>query len=444
MVTSGKISTGKGLTKTAISSVSKLSEHKAIRESQRKAGASRSKDSNDSGSESVNSEVAYSVDASSNYKVSYDSEALQNFQLGQALRFSNLNNVANVGTGIAPLAGLGGAGAVGDGLARVSSADSNWRNNGAFGGGGGGGGGIPGINMGDLRGNLEESQAAGSGNMSASLKELGEKAKEWAIDAKDWLVTAVNGTTSNNYAWMDSGGAMLDYFLDNKIKGGMSFGEAILSAHGADLGKSRATTAGADMPRDAGTASNPFTHAIYLADLQHPQHGGWFANSFRRFKQRAIEAGVPPENVKLAGNVQDYEKHLVNAAIANKEAGGGGGLMLGQFNHGYSNGIGRNHTPDATSGFMNSRQWITEGRFETMNAIAKAYGQFDFASCENKSCFGGGFDGEGNIKLAELSPEERQEILAEREAAKNPESQLAFDYENKENAEESQKDQFAL
>lgn len=417
MLSATKISSvkgGLGTASKAIASVTKGSpEARAtLRASSSNAGESRESSSKN---DSINSEYAYSVDASNNYKVSYDSDALQSKNLGGALAsYSNStaspystalnpNNLANTNAWLGSGAGL---------AASSSSLGGGGAGGGSLGGGGGslglgglgeggGGGGSGGSSGGGIGGNITSEGIAEVASAS-NRSEAGAYGETASVE--DGKFTVVNAATAYQCSWMSGGGNNSSRHLKNQVLGGKTLGEAVLAANGTNLGRHTMTTAGAALSKNVGTAENPVRGVIGIIDSNHGQHGKWFVNDFNNAvaigKASGMEEGATQS---YTNDPAKFRAALREEALANAAKGGGGTLIVTSAAHGYSDRKG-NDNVSANSGFMVGGHNYRESQYEADIAAAKVIGGYDNVIAINNPCFCGGFDGVDDTgKVAQIA-----------------------------------------
>lgn len=233
----------------------------------------------------------------------------------------------------------------------------------------------------------------------------------------DGNFSVINSTVSSKVSWMTNQGNYLTQHLkdevtkiqvdpDGKRTGKKSLGEVFNEVHGRDVGGNSQTLNinGNKLDNSFGTSENPATHAVFLADLKHGQHGLMFEADYMNFRRIAIEAGVPPEKIKVVDNWADYKAEIavaVKDADAIRARDGENaklGLLTGTAAHGYSYGGQGVHDPNATSGFSVRGQDIKEKQIEDLIGMADAH--FNNTLMINCPCHSGGFDGKTDL-LAE-------------------------------------------
>ena len=85
---------------------------------------------------------------------------------------------------------------------------------------------------------------------------------------------------------------------------GKSIGEVFNEIHGRHVGGNSQTlnVNGNKIADDFGTEDNKASHAVFLADLRHGQHGHMFKADYENFKAVALASGVKEENIKVVDN----------------------------------------------------------------------------------------------------------------------------------------------
>ncbi|MCE2928993.1 MAG: hypothetical protein LW817_05115 [Candidatus Caenarcaniphilales bacterium] len=236
----------------------------------------------------------------------------------------------------------------------------------------------------------------------------------------DGNFSVINSTVSSKVSWMTENGNYLSQELRNEVVSkGKSLGKVFNEIHGRNVGGNSQTVNinGNKLPDDFGTQCNKASHAVFLADLRHGQHGQMFRADFENFKAIALASGVPADKIKVVDNWNDYKAAITTAA---KDADGirerDGekaqlGLLTGVAAHGYSYGGRGVHDPNAISGFSVRGQDVNEKKFEDLLGMADAH--FNNTVSINCPCHSGGFDGKTNLaqegKLAQNDPNKKPE-----------------------------------
>jgi hypothetical protein len=222
----------------------------------------------------------------------------------------------------------------------------------------------------------------------------------------DGNFSVINSTVSSKVSWMTDNGNFLTQHLRSQVERGKSIGEVFNEVHGKNVGGNSQTLNinGNKIDDDFGKEGNKASHAVFLADLQHGQHGHMFKSDFENFKAVALASGVAADKIKVVDNWADYKAEITAAvkdADTIKERDGDKaqlGLLTGTAAHGYSFGGQGVHDPNATSGFSVRGQDIKEKQIEDLIGMADAH--FNNTLMINCPCHSGGFDGKTDL-LAE-------------------------------------------
>ncbi len=205
---------------------------------------------------------------------------------------------------------------------------------------------------------------------------------------------------------MTDNGNYLTQHLRSEVDAGKSIGEVFNSVHNKNVGGNSQTLNinGNKIDDNFGKEGNKASHAVFLADLMHGQHGGMFKADFENFKAVALASGVPADKIKVVDNWADYKAEITAAAkdadtmkAADSEAQLG--LLTGTAAHGYCvNGRGVHDPENGESGFSVRGQDIKEKQIEDLVGMADAH--FNNTLMINCPCHSGGFDGKTDL-LAE-------------------------------------------
>lgn len=202
---------------------------------------------------------------------------------------------------------------------------------------------------------------------------------------------------------MTNQGNFLTQHIRSQVDGGKSVGEVFNEVHGKNVGGNSQTLNinGNKVDESFGKEGNKASHAVFLADLQHGQHGHMFKSDFENFKAVALASGVPADKIKVVDNWNDYKAEITAAAKdadSIKERDGDKaqlGLLTGTAAHGYSYGGQGVHDPNATSGFSVRGQDVKEKQIEDLVGMADAH--FNNTLMINCPCHSGGFDGKTDL-----------------------------------------------
>jgi hypothetical protein len=231
----------------------------------------------------------------------------------------------------------------------------------------------------------------------------------------DGNFSVINSTVSSKVSWMTNQGNYLTQHIKDEVtkiqrgtdgnrSGKKSLGQVFNEVHGKNVGGNSQTLNinGNKLDNSFGTKDNPVTHAVFLADLKHGQHGGMFEADYMNFRRIAIEAGANPDtNIKVVDNWDDYKKEIA-AMVADADKIRANdpdaklNLLTGTAAHGYCiNGQGVHDPEGGESGFSVRGQDVREKQIEDLVGMADAH--FDNTLMINCPCHSGGFDGKTNL-----------------------------------------------
>jgi hypothetical protein len=251
----------------------------------------------------------------------------------------------------------------------------------------------------------------------------------------DGNFSVINSTVSSKVSWMTNNGNYLTQHLRSEVVNkGKSLGEVFNEAHGKNVGGNSQTlnVNGNKIADDFGSEGNKASHAVFLADLRHGQHGHMFKSDFENFKAVALASGVPADKIKVVDNWNDYKAEITAAAkdadsMRSENSDAQLGLLTGTAAHGYSYGGRGVHDPNAISGFSVRGQDVKEHQIEDLVGMADAH--FDNTLMINCPCHSGGFDGKTDLlaqgKLDGVNKELENDPSKPKEENTQPDQKIA-------------------